>query len=1470
MNYRDVALEGAQLEELKKCRRRTGWRVRALKPGGSQVPDTDTENITLIEPDTGDTEGYLHLTDGGRYKRIIHDSETNRSFLLHDVFSHYTTAVVTVINHEYDTDHENFVETINILKCEGWPDVDFRSADDIAFDPHNQLLAISMGGTPGEPPVLYVINMNRYLEELVDDTCNALKENPDYLRCYVWSAGESIMGRSSSSHIQYVRYYNHAFYTWAELATYAPPVLSFSQLGRFTVDSYNDSPEQIYTGAYELLFQYGWSPGRNDTIFDESVRFPHEQARYQPMGYMIGGPDDGHWGDPAQPFTDRVTSFEISSDGMLTMGTTPEEIASDPETWQAGFGYEGGVVRFDLNREKTVQVGYTKTLAASSSFNPGTGLHEIDPGEKAAAFDLTKNGGSFVEGGVQYSAYARGLVGVKALSMSPDSYHSPMYDKVRISTQFGTSEANWDYAYYPDIHATMWNSMVTAHDEVVTVKWEHGAHSSEEPFTLAVQVTVYGESDYVYNPDAARGEPQLLPAMRPACGMLEDIIGCHTVGARLIQGGDDELPELVPYTPPACSQHMVAKRIALTGGQLWTWIHSCHYDSSLCTYFISARDQDDRGLGLWTVRAEVPDPPDREFNVQYSMPPPAYYELKKYDPLNSDLDYGLVNHVFELNDGTVALLESDEDDGQDASIASIQFLSKEKAQFNDEKFEAVLKVPGGMKVLDMVYDPERNMVGFAAYRHFEEGCEIWFWKPESEGAAWDRDPRVWWDGSDPDLVFGEGSHPGDTLGQTVRIFNPSFAQYKGKTSYKFSFEVEGYDYLPWARSPFNENLFFPGSYSGVLEDGARLAVERGVWDGGEWTWLQEGQVFIVKSPAMLEGGDVSMDVTAMGPVALLVKRATYEGYHSPDIEAFEDVELIPDAEYTTFHYESDGGQVKDWLLDPLPEIKVGGEPATGYSLDSANGVVTFDEDPSGGGAEAVTASFSCYVPGTNEAEHLIWCILTYPQELGGCGLDESYITRTLDGVELESEGGDAYSFPKNNIKSDVTNNSVYVNGGQVPGADIEWDYLEGRVTFKNNPPGSDDEVTGDCTYYTIQKSGATLKPIWFNPATAPDSYKCIQEVCRRVAPNYIFREGRDGKVECDFFTQKPAGEEDVVIYDDDIIINTFHSEPVYEDLATRVVSIGQAELDQLPNLCLGRPVTDLWTENTAHVAKPEGSSDGWIVGTDLSRITDGDPATGAISGYGGLGNRGGTDEILNALAQAGEDGIPCISIDLGGVREIGVVIMARPSQVATEGAANKNNIQATSIWVSKEEEPGEDDWFLLVPRFRLKPGQNIRYTAGINFDYGTSFRHIRVNMHHLGLYFRDHTDSQMGISEIQCYPPQTIIGEARLQNTDPGEALYDRWGLLEKYGLITHVARGGSADPALYTQEKADLDARYTLEEIVRLVRNVEIHSPWLPGVPVFSTIAVHNGSLGISRSFFVESHVAGPDGDSYCGTMLP
>ena len=215
--------------------------------------------------------------------------------------------------------------------------------------------------------------------------------------------------------------------------------------------------------------------------------------------------------------------------------------------------------------------------------------------------------------------------------------------------------------------------------------------------------------------------------------------------------------------------------------------------------------------------------------------------------------------------------------------------------------------------------------------------------------------------------------------------------------------------------------------------------------------------------------------------------------------------------------------------------------------------------------------------------------------------------------------------------------------------------------------------------------------------------------------------------------------------------------------------------------------------------------------------------------------------------------------------EIETIILARGSQVATEGDAGA--VCEYSVWVSGDG----SNWNRLVNRFNIPPGQNVQFKAGTNYDTGTSFQYIRVNLHSLGLYqWKGHTDSQFGLSEVQCYESEIIEGMAKLQAEDPEAPFYDRWGLLSRYGHLAHVARNGQPDPSLYTQDRVKEDAENTLNEMMRLLSQVQIESVYLPGVPLFSTVKVVNAALQRTMRFLIEGKTVSLNVDTFSGTDWP
>jgi len=846
-------------------------------------------------------------------------------------------------------------------------------------------------------------------------------------------------------------------------------------------------------------------------------------------------------------------------------------------------------------------------------------------------------------------------------------------------------------------------------------------------------------------------------------------------------------------------------------------------------YYAAVEDEGGNPLGLWRIRDDGK-------------------EIVRYTEATSDLHSDYVRALWAIN-GESFILLSGKGAAPSPPGGKIQYYNGETLEFgwggDSVSFDPATSSPP----LDLAFGGDITVC-----------CtqnEIQMFQPESTENEHVRSPKIWWDGTSADVILYNNSvsQSLDGMGRNAGFEAVSFTHSKGEASYQLTFAVTDRDYLPWRETKFNENSGAPGTYNGTLEDGTRILVERGILDtSGSMLWYPECQVFVVSTPIDATEGVVTMNVTAKGIIATFLSRAIYEYTHRPDEQIVTGGTLTSDDGGLTWHYETGGTQIYDWATTPEPIVYVDGTVATAYTLNTAAGTVTFYDIITG----TVTADFTYYVPGTNDAEDIIWCILKHANELGGAGLDDTCFTRNILGETLTTSDNLTYSFSKNNIRTGDHYNAIYRNGTPVyywsGGIEwnllgITWDEKNGTVTFPSSQAGY--TITGNCTYYTIQKTGVTLREIEFSPRTHPTAYDCINEVCRRVAPNYILHEDPDGKIVCDYYTQKPAGSEDYVITDDDIIISSASQDPIHYDLASYVRSYGRAPLSELPNLCYAKTVTNLWAY-------------AWHAGTDFQTIVDGNPATQATGGYGRWSE--GTYTVQAALEAAGEDGLPLISIDLEAEYFVETIILARGSQAANEG--DRGAVCIYSVWISSDGL----NWTRLINQFHIPPGQNVEFKAGTNYDKGIKFQYIKIHLHSLGLYdHKGNTDSQFGISEVQCYESEFIYGEAKLQDDNPNDENFDEWGLIKRYdGYLVHVARNGQPDEALYTQAKVDDDAQHVLDEMKRLMSQCQIVSPYLPGIPIFKTVKVINGAMERTVTFFIEGKTITPEGDTFTGTDYP
>jgi hypothetical protein len=273
---------------------------------------------------------------------------------------------------------------------------------------------------------------------------------------------------------------------------------------------------------------------------------------------------------------------------------------------------------------------------------------------------------------------------------------------------------------------------------------------------------------------------------------------------------------------------------------------------------------------------------------------------------------------------------------------------------------------------------------------------------------------------------------------------------------------------------------------------------------------------------------------------------------------------------------------------------------------------------------------------------------------------------------------------------------------------------------------------------------------------------------------------------------------------------------------------------------------------------------GWDAG-DYQTLVDGDPATQISATYQGW------DDALAAVQAAvkatGVTGLPIFSIDLGAIYDIETIIFARGEGIATEGDDGSGGVAEFSIWISSTGAT----WKKIIAEFKVMPGQNVQFKAGTNFDEGTQFKYIRVHSHGIGLFkWKGKTKSEINISELQCYESEIIRGEAKLQIDDPAAAFYDTYGMLAKYGYLTHIARNGQPDPALYSQSAVDGDAGDVLNEMLKMLSQVQIDSSYLPGIPLFSTIKIVSAALQRTATMFIETKSISDNGDSFTGSNYP
>lgn len=196
-----------------------------------------------------------------------------------------------------------------------------------------------------------------------------------------------------------------------------------------------------------------------------------------------------------------------------------------------------------------------------------------------------------------------------------------------------------------------------------------------------------------------------------------------------------------------------------------------------------------------------------------------------------------------------------------------------------------------------------------------------------------------------------------------------------------------------------------------------------------------------------------------------------------------------------------------------------------------------------------------------------------------------------------------------------------------------------------------------------------------------------------------------------------------------------------DDVTTSIVKKEGAPTENT-NLCLNKKVTDLWSP----YATSKGW-EGWQNKETLQSVVDDNFSTAVTAGYGKWGRESVSKQIQLALEEASRNGtgIPGLRIDLEVDSNIKKIIIGRPPQHQDEGSGGAKMVM--SIWASQNAE----DWTVLIDPFHIPPGESKEFKIDI-FKTDKSFRYLQINLNSMGFYkWKNNNDSQIGISEIQCF-----------------------------------------------------------------------------------------------------------------------
>ena len=848
-------LTPAQYDLISRGKRHRGYRLKAKKPDGIHIPGITTEfpaSETFIDG-TGDYPAPN--TTGENYIALIRDTykNRNRTFVLHyNQFSENYNAVISVIDHK-----TNIIYILNKTTISGtWPETTNVYPDNWLYDEKTNFLYVSVPAIAAVNPRILRIDMSM---ELGDgdtlDSCSTVAQKPpaQLWTCYLFEALSGLTRKSDGlgpaaypsdprCHYKIIAHHNNKLYCWYQ-NNYTGGDFIASNFGYF------DS-----AGTYFTLWAWGVKEDGLGTQDARVVLWPGGNSATTTLGPLSAS---------ALLTFCRVESYYYNPETHnVTLAFTPGYPTTLPS-----YGAEAFVIEFNLDLliDHTNRNFSTEMIAASNTFwfrTPG------DPGPT-------------------WYYYPAGTSG--AMTSAIDQKIDCQFASWPDNQQLVEIYIEWEYIAYASF--PYWLRIETA---IEAASGQGGAEQMNtltgswagvvmiDPADPFIRVVAYY---YVGNNYPAGGpivntlptELRLLAWVRPfPFSTVATASVMNTVPLMPIGDVPPETEDLDPGSAPAYAD----ETNQLTHGrlQIQKVVDPSPYTNTVPVAIIESGDffyigidsGAAVGLGLWQVNknglgikriiAATSDLADD--NIDWISPVDDSGHSNSFLVASSPYSLTLTRNKVQYFNVVTGQIEWN-GDGYDSGVVGL--------------FGHIFAVAYGA-----------DWTAYCTYK------VIHIFKPAYSTSTQERWLRNWWDGTNPDIII-EGDDPLqlDETGRTAGITGLSFTNSKGEASYDLNFAVGDVNYMPWVDSVFNENPAAPGTYSGVLEDGTRLIMQRGVLgDNGEWIWIDECQVFIISEPARAQAGIARMTLDCKGVIGMFITRSIYEWIHRPDEQIYTAVTFI--------------------------------------------------------------------------------------------------------------------------------------------------------------------------------------------------------------------------------------------------------------------------------------------------------------------------------------------------------------------------------------------------------------------------------------------------------------------------------------------------------------------------------------------------------------------------------------------------